>query len=283
MSDSRTPLPWPELAIEAAALATFMISACAFGALLEHPGSAVHAAIPSPITRRALMGLAMGLTAVAIVYSPFGQRSGAHLNPSLTLTFLRLGAIAPRDAAAYVVAQLAGGIAGVGTARILVGPALAHPSVHFVVTRPGDDGVLVAFAAEVAITFVLMSVVLVVSNTPSIARLTGLACGLLVAIYITLEAPLSGMSMNPARTLGSALGAFDFESLWIYFTAPPLGMLAAAEVYLFFFGETGVFCAKLDHPETRPCIFCAYRARSIVSPARSRSWQPTSAANDPTT
>jgi aquaporin Z len=104
---------WPEYLMEAAGLAIFMISACAFGALLEYPGSPIHQAIPDPTVRRVLMGMAMGLTAIAIIYSPWGQQSGAHINPSTTLTFFRLGKIEFWDACFYFLAQFAGGVAGV--------------------------------------------------------------------------------------------------------------------------------------------------------------------------
>jgi aquaporin Z len=115
----------------------------------------------------------------------------------------------------------------------------------------------VAFGAEALITFVLMSVILVVSNYPRWARWTGLCAGLLVAVYITVEAPLSGMSMNPARTLGPVAFTGDPTALWIYFVAPALGMLAAAEVYVWRWGREAVFCAKLCHAE--PCRFCEWR------------------------
>lgn len=104
---------WPEYLIEAVGLGIFMISACAFGALLEHPKSLVRQAIADSLTRRTLMGLAMGLTSIGIVYSPWGKQSGAHLNPAVTLTFFRLGKIAKPDAIFYVLAQFIGGIAGV--------------------------------------------------------------------------------------------------------------------------------------------------------------------------
>jgi aquaporin Z len=268
-------LHWPEYLMEAAELGAFMISACAFGVLLEHPGSPVHAAIASETFRGAMMGVAMGLTAIAIVYSPFGRRSGAHFNPALTLTFLRLGKVAPTDALFYVVAQFAGAIAGVVVAALALGTSLGHPAVRYIATVPGPHGLGVAFAAETAISFLLMSIVLVVSNTPRLSRFTGIFCGVMVATYIAIEAPLSGMSMNPARTLGSAMAAMEWRAPWIYFVAPPLGMFGAAELYLYFFGEGGVFCAKLDHANKVPCIFCAYRARSILTTPRRVSWQTT--------
>src|SRR5262249_4581880 len=131
---------WPEYLMEAAGLGIFMLSACVFAALLEHPGSPIHQAIASPLARRALMGVAMGLTAAGIIYSPWGQQSGAHLNPAVTLAFLRLGKIAPWDAAFYVLAQFAGGIGGVAFAVATLGAAVRHPSVHYVATTPGGTG-----------------------------------------------------------------------------------------------------------------------------------------------
>ena len=249
---------WPEYAIEAAALGTFMISACSFGVLLEYTGSPVHRAIANPMLRRVLMGMAMGLTAICIIYSPWGKQSGAHMNPSITLAFLRLGKVHPRDAAGYMAAQFLGGVAGVAVAATLLPRYVPDPSVHYVATLPGPMGVLLAFVAEVAISFLMMSVILLVSNTASIARYTGLFAGLLVATYISVEAPLSGMSMNPARTFGSAFSARDWTALWVYFTAPPLGMLVAAEVY--FRTRKAVFCAKLHHQNNQRCIFCEYQA-----------------------
>jgi aquaporin Z len=278
-----TDFHWPEYLIEALGLGVFMVSACAFGVALEYAASPVRAAVDDPVLRRVLMGAAMGSTAAAIIYSPWGQRSGAHVNPAVTLTFFRLGKVGWTDAAFYVLAQFVGGAAGVGLARLVIGPALAHPSVDFVATRPGTHGATAAFAAEAAITYVLMTVVLLVSNTPRIARWTGVTCALLVAAYITFEAPISGMSMNPARSFASALAALDWRALWIYFTAPPLGMLAAAETYLRLFGDRGVFCAKLDHPEHTPCIFCAHRQRAALRAARSPSWEAPRQATTTTT
>ena len=129
------------------------------------------------------------------------------------------------------------------------------------VTVPGESGVLIAFLAEVVISFMLMLVVLIVTNTPRVARFIGLFAGLLVATYIVLEAPLSGMSMNPARTFASALPSNTWTALWIYFTAPILGMFGAAEVYLAWQGISKVGCAKLHHQNKKRCIFCEFHAK----------------------
>src|SRR6266511_164176 len=252
---------WPEYLMEAAGLGLFMLSACVFATILGHPASPVPQAIADPFARRLLMGMAMGLTAVGIIYSPWGQQSGAHLNPSVTLSFFRLGKVEPWDALFYVIAQFTGGIAGVLLAAALLGPVIAHPAVNYVATAPGMAGAGIAFLAEFGISFILMSVVLQVSNTPHLARFTGLFAAALVTIYIAFEAPLSGMSMNPARTFGSALAAQLWTALWIYFIAPPLGMLLAAELHRRQPGAHAVICAKLHHHNRKRCIFrCGYQA-----------------------
>ncbi len=245
---------WPEYLMEAAELGAFMVSACAFGVLLEHPASPVRQAIADGNLRRVLMGLAMGLTAVGIIYSPWGKQSGAHFNPSVTLTFWRLGKVKGTDALFYVLAQFIGGVLGVALMVALLPSALGDPAVNYVSTLPGRFGVGAAFGAEFIISCLLMSVVLRVSNTARLARYTGLFSGALAATYISLEAPISGMSMNPARTFGSAFGAQLWTALWLYFTAPPLGMLAAAQVYLW--QKQQVACAKLHHQNDKRCIHC---------------------------
>ena len=121
---------WPEYAMEGALLGGFMIAAGMVGTLLEHPGSAFHASLPVPFLRRVVAGLLMGLTSMALVHTRWGKRSGAHMNPSLTLTFLRLGKVAPWDAAFYVSAQLVGGVAGVLAARIAVGQYVHFSLAH---------------------------------------------------------------------------------------------------------------------------------------------------------
>jgi aquaporin Z len=249
-------LHWPEYLMEGGLLGAFMVSACVFGALFEFPQSPVHQAIMSGTLRRFLMGISMGLTAIAIIYSPWGKQSGAHINPSVTFAFFRLGKIKAWDALFYISAQFLGAVLGVLLVARFLGKELSDPAVRYVVTLPGPDGPWVALLAEFTIAFVLMSAVLYFSNHHRLDRYTGLFAGLLVATYITLEAPFSGMSMNPARTFGSAFPPMIWDGLWIYLTAPPLGMLAAAEIYLWRKGQMAVKCCKLHHNNDKRCIFC---------------------------
>jgi len=255
---------WPEYLIEGACLGLFMIAAFAFGTILEHPASPIHQSIPNPMLRRILMGLAMGGTAIGIIYSPWGKQSGAHINPSTTLTFFRLGKVQKWDAAFYVAAQFAGGLLGAIIAATVLSSWVSHPAVRYVITAPGRAGAIPAFFAEIGIAFVLMTVILHVSNNSRLHKWTGVCAGILVATYITFEAPVSGMSMNPARTLASAVPARHWVDLWIYFTAPVLGMFLAAEVYLRTKGASRVACAKLHHENSTRCIFCGKPGRSFT-------------------
>ncbi|HYV37770.1 MAG TPA: aquaporin [Gemmataceae bacterium] len=250
---------WPEYLMEAAELAIFMFVACGAAVLIFDPESRVAQLIPNPVVQRLLMGLAMGGTAIAIIYSPWGKRSGAHFNPTVTLTYYRLGKIDAWDAVLYVVFQFAGGIAGVGAAGAVFGNSLASPEVDYIVTVPGSGGTVVAFAGEFTISFLLFAAVLYTTNS-RLAGFTGWIVGALVALYVLVEAPLSGMSMNPARTTGSACFADVWTDWWIYFTAPPLAMLAAAELYLRIHGSHRVRCCKLHHDAHDRCTFCGYQA-----------------------
>jgi aquaporin Z len=251
---------WREYLMEAGGLGLFMISACVFTTLLEHPGSPVRQWIHNTFIRRTVIGVGMGLTAIGLIYSPWGKQSGAHLNPSVTITFLRLGKLTRTDAFFYVLAQFVGAYAGVLISAVFLRHWISHPAVNYAATVPGSAGTAIAFAAEFVISFFLMTVILFVSNSKSFPALTGVLAGILVATYISLEAPLSGMSMNPARTLGSALSSRVWNSWWIYFTAPPIGMLLAAEFYRRLRGVNGVICAKLHHQNDKRCIFhCGFR------------------------
>ena len=258
--------------MEAALLGLFMLSASFFATLLGHPASPVGHLIASPLERRALMGLAMGTTFLGLVFSPWGKQSGAHMNPSVTLTFLRLGKVAPQDALFYVLAQFAGGLIGIATVALVAGSLVGNPSIRYLATVPDKFGSGLAFAAEAVISFGMMLTVLIVSNSRSIARYTGFFAAALVVAYITIEAPLSGMSMNPARSFGPALVARLWDGLWIYFSAPPLGMLAAAQTYLLVRRGHPVLCAKLHHENHKRCIFrCGYGETSTSFSETSRA------------
>src|SRR5215468_2944818 len=248
-------LHWPEYLMEAGELALYMFFACAFATLLQHPASPVRHFISSSLARRALYGLAIGSTVIGIVTTPWGKQSGGHFNPAITFTFYRLGKVELWDALFYAAAQFSGATCGVAIATYVLRGAPANSAVRYAVTVPGVYGNAGAFIGELAISFLLMITILFATNGKKLARYTPYIVGVLCAIYIAFETPLSGMSMNPARTFGSALHASYWHAIWIYFIAPTLGMFGAAEVFLRVRGGAAPYCAKLHHPNNKRCIF----------------------------
>ena len=208
-----------------------------------------------PIGLRALMGLAVGGTWLRLVMSPWGQRSGGHFNPALTVAFYRLRKMDLPDAAFLsgctilrrdrrrVCCQIS--IAGHDwpTRRAVRGNRTRYSRRRFGFYRGTDH------------LFYLMSTILVASNRETLARYTPYLVGVLYATFITLESPLSGMSMNPARSLGPALHASYWHGIWLYFVAPTSGMLVAAEVFLRSRSGFHPYCAKLHHANNKRCIF----------------------------
>jgi aquaporin Z len=248
-------LHWPEYLMEAGELALYMFFVCAFATLLQHPASPVRHFIFDGIFRRALAGLATGAMVIAIIMTPWGKQSGGHFNPAITFTFYRLGKVKSWDALFYTIAQFSGATSGVAIATYVLRGAPKNDAIRYALTVPGVYGNAVAFLAELTISFVLMSSILFMSNRATLARFTPYFVGALYAIFITFETPLSGMSMNPARTFGSAFDANYWHALWIYFIAPTLGMLIAGEVFMRSRGGLVPYCAKLHHANNKRCIF----------------------------
>lgn len=248
---TRRAVRWTHWVLDGAMLGGFMVSACTFGVLLEHPASPVRQAIADGFLRRAMMGLAMGTTAVSLIYSRWGRRTGAVLNPAAAASFMQLGKLSLVDAIGYAAAQFAGAAAGVLLVSMVIPDLVGDPAVGYVATRPGRWGVGVAWIAEFVIALALMTMVLTLNRIPTLLPYTGWFVGGLVAVYITFEAPISGMSLNPARSFGSAVVSGDLAHLWVYFTAPVLGMLAAVEVQR----RMGVHsvCGKLVHSRHADC------------------------------
>src|SRR5215831_19447170 len=202
-------LHWPEYVTEGVELELYMISACAFVVLFQYPTSPVRQVFPDPTLRRVLFGIAMGVTAIGIIYSPLGQRSGAHFNPAVTFTFFRMGKVEFWDAAFYGAVQFIGGLLGVVLSALVLGELVSHPSVRYAATVPGMAGVGVAFLAEAVISFLQMSLILRFSNTLRLARFTGLFAGAMIATYISLEAPVFRDEHEPGAHLRLCLAGAD--------------------------------------------------------------------------
>ena len=236
-------------------MSLYLFFTCVFATLFQHPDSPIRHLLANDIIRRTGFGFSIGATIVAIVVTPWGKQSGGHLNPATTFTFYRLGKMEFWDATFYAVAQFAGATAGVVVGTFLLLGAPGNSAIRYGATLPGIYGSGVAFIAEAAISFTLMFTILIASNHNALSRYTPYFVGTLYAIFIALETPLSGMSMNPARTFGSAFRGWYWHAIWVYFLAPTFGMLFAAEVFLSVRCDIGSYCAKLHHANDKRCIF----------------------------
>jgi aquaporin Z len=167
------------------------------------------------------VALTFGLIVLAMIYC-FGDVSGAHMNPAVTVAFAAAGRSHWREVPGYIGAQVLGALAASGLLNFLF-PASARLGA----TIP-TGGVSQSFVLEVALAFFLMLVVLSVSTGSKEKGLTaGIAIGSVIALEAMFAGPISGASMNPARSLGPALVSGHLEHLWIYLTAPVLGALLA--------------------------------------------------------
>ena len=248
--------------MEACELGFLSFMACASSALFRHPASPMAQFCEGHIFLQSLaVGLTMGITIAGIVYSPLGKRSGAQINPAVTFTFYRLGRIGTADTFFYILFQFAGGIAGVTLAGLILGPFVSAPEVKFAAAEPGASGIAFAFFAELLVSAIIMGTVLHVANHKRLMHKSGLYVGMLYALYITLEQPISGTSLNPARALGSAVITGSWSGAWIYFTAPLIGMLLAGEVFLWTKGKDAIHCAQLlNTTDVRRIVECGWTA-----------------------
>lgn len=208
-----------------------------------------------PGLRRLMTGFFFAGGATLIIYSPLGEISGGHVNPSVTLAFRSLGKISARDTLFYVFLQLAGAVVGVGALWLVLVQGLGWREAIVVgATQPTDQlPIPLVFAAEVLITFLLMLTILIVSNRTRIMRLTPSFAGLVVMLEVWLEAPISGTSLNEARSLAPAIFAGVWRHHWIYVFAPIIGAQIAALAYQAIPRLPQVLCCKLYHTARYPC------------------------------
>jgi aquaporin Z len=231
------PANWPsyrpgslhpaEWAAEAAGTAILLLVVVSVISLVFGPGSPVASVLPARSPRLLLAGLLIAGSGSLVAVSPLGRLSGGHINPAVTLGFWLTGHVHRYDVAGYVGGQLVGALAGVGVGAALWG-SRATPT-RYGITLPGP-GVsdLAAAAIELAMTTLLMLAIFTMTSRHRLMRYTPLATWLLVAGLVWQVAPLTGTSLNPARSLAPAVFASHFESLWVYLVGPALGAILAA-------------------------------------------------------
>lgn len=225
---------WQVYLMEAFGLAGFVIGAGLLTILLEHPDLPVMKSSLGKyaVLRRIPLGIIMGGYITAVIFLS-GKKSGAHINPSVTWTFFRLGKINFSDAFFYTIAQFSGAIGGALLLKSTIGSLFGHPLINYGNTAPKPPHTaMAAFIAEFIISFILMLAVLMAGSSKRFEKYVALISGILITLYLIIELPFSGMSLNPARSFAGAVAANKFEHVWIYFVAPTLAMLTAAEMYL---------------------------------------------------
>jgi aquaporin Z len=217
--------------IEAWGLWIFMVAASICTIVFQHPHFKLVEYIPSDIIRRIFIGLAMGLTAMGIMHSSWGKKSGAHINPAVTITFLFLRKISKIDGIFYMIFQTIGGTLGVYIITFFLPEYMNDSSVQYVVTVPGINGLNGAIIGEGIISFILMFTTLIVTNNSTYKKYIGFITAFLITNFVIFEAPYSGFSMNPARTLASAIPSNIWTDWLMYMIVPPISMLCAALIY----------------------------------------------------
>jgi aquaporin Z len=240
-------LHWPEYGAEF--LGTAFLIFAGLSAVVFDFGQGLPLAIwlPNASIRRLITGLCFAGSGSLVAISPFGKLSGGHINPAVSLAFWVHGKMHHHDIVGYILAQFLGALLGEAL-LVLVWGQYAH-SVLDGMTLPGDSYPLwVVFLAEVGLTGLLVFGIFVFVSDHRLMRWTPLMTWLLVATMVWLEAPISGTSLNPARSFAPACIAGLWTDQWLYWIAPPCGAILAVGLFrLFSLGERDVLTGKLFH------------------------------------
>jgi len=225
------PLPWQMFASELVGTALLVLVGLSLVILMFGAGSSITRAVPAEGARRLITGFLFGSTGALIALSPIGRESGAHINPVVTLGFWLMGKFDARLAVGYVLAQLAG--ACVGALPLLAWGSMGR-SVAFGATLPGKDvSITAVVVGEVVTTFALIGGLCIFLGFRKLRPFTPAMFPFLYAFMVWAEAPISGTSTNPARSLGPAVISGEWQGWWIYWVGPFIGALAAIAAFSF--------------------------------------------------
>lgn len=241
-----TRLSWGKFVSEFIGTAALLLFGLSLVIGMFGAGSPIARLLPDTTQRMVVSGFLFGAIGGSIALSPVGKVSGAHINPVVTLGFWLMGKVSNSDAVGYVVAQLAGGLAG--CLPLLAWGEMGR-SIQFGATAPGagySNGT--ALLGEAATTFGLVSALCFFIGMRPLRRFTPAMIPFLYAWMVPLESPISGTSTNPARSFGPAIISGQWEGWWIYWIGPVLGAVAA--IALFSFLGMKVEEAKLYHFES---------------------------------
>lgn len=256
---------WRSYAAEAFGVTLFMIASCGTAVLLHHPDLPGRRWLgESALNRRVVQALLIGVVLIPVNTNAWAKRSGAHINPAITLAFRSMNTISAVDAGWYIVAQCAAAVVSGRILFDLLATWYPHTEVNFNLSgpKPGFGGWPVALLAEFLISALLMFVTLVTLHNNRLRAYSSWFGIVLIMLFIVFEAPFSGMSTNPARSLGTAAAALSFDLYWIYVLAPVSAMLLTTFLFRRYWlparaGQTSQ-PAKASHwyrPDTAPPVF----------------------------
>jgi aquaporin Z len=245
---------WSEYAAEACGTGFNLLVGISAAVIDFSPDLPIAHLIPSQSLRLLLTGLIYAGSGSLFAISPLGKLSGAHINPSVSLAFFARGKMHPHDLIGYLVAQFVGAIIG---AFLLVFIWRNYAAdVHDGVTAPGAGyPIWFVFLAEFGMTMTLVLAIFAFLSSERLMRWTPLMTWILVATLVWIGAPVSGTSLNPARSFGPSLVSWFWPHQWLYWIAPPLGALCAVFLFRVFASQRKVLTGKLFHVPHYPCIF----------------------------
>jgi aquaporin Z len=225
MNEQSGRFPWKVYGAEMAGTALLIAAGLSIVIVDFGLGSPVAHLMPSEGWRRLVTGFLFGTIGMVIALSPLGKESGAHINPVVTLGFWMMGRMKARHAVGYVVCQLAGAVAG--AAALLAWGGMGR-SVLYGATTPGAGyGAGWAVAGEAITTFALVFGLFFFLRHRLLRPFAPELFPPLYAVMVWLEAPISGTSTNPARSLGPAVISGDWHGWWVYWIGPLVGSLLA--------------------------------------------------------
>jgi aquaporin Z len=217
---------WPEWLSEFAGTALLLLGGLSGLFLCFGPGTGLDRVIASTSARLALTGVLLGVSGLLVTFSPLGRRSGAHLNPAVSLAFWSRGHMHAADLAGYVAAQVTGAVAGTALAAVLWRSDATALRYGATAPAPGIPA-LTAAVLEAAMTFVLVTAILLAVSSPRTVPFAPLAAWGSVAVLVWFGGLRTGASLNPARSLAPAILVPDFGDLWVYLVGPLAGSLFA--------------------------------------------------------
>lgn len=221
--------------------------------------------IPNKSIRLLITGLMFSGSGSLVAISPLGKLSGGHINPSVSLAFWMQGKMHHHDICGYIIAQFLGAI--IGAFLLVTVWSNYAASINNGMTLPGASYPLwYVFLAEVTMTCLLVVAIFIFVSSDRLMRWTPLMTWLVVAIMVWLESPISGTSLNSARSFGPALVSWFWQNQWLYLIAPPMGAILAVGVFrLITFGERELLTAKLFHVPNYRSIFKNVKAAHLKS------------------